>query len=107
MIGTILSLYRYKYTNRTAVLINFYDFRSGCQSVTFTKMLKFLLENKMIIFLHQHFRGNRDSNSMKYHEIPIPVMTSEIIILPQTWAENVGLRLELYGCDPGKENNYI
>lgn len=44
---------------------------------------------------------------MKYHEIPIPVMTSEIIILPQTWAENVGLRLELYGCDPGKENNYI
>lgn len=32
-------------------------------------------------------------------------MTSEIIIFPQTRVDNVGLRLELYGCDPGETMN--
>ena len=56
-------------------------------------------------FFCQQFRGNKDSNSIKYHDIPIPVVTSEIIIFPQTRVDNVGLRLELYGCDPGKTLN--
>lgn len=32
-------------------------------------------------------------------------MTSEIIILPKTGVDNIGLRLELYGCDPGTALN--
>ena len=56
----------------------------------------------MTFSLWQVFNGNKDSNTIRYHDIPIPVVTSTIIFSPQTWVENVGLRLELYGCDPGK-----
>ncbi|PFX27644.1 Polycystic kidney disease protein 1-like 2 [Stylophora pistillata] len=49
----------------------------------------------------KNFTGNRDSSSVKRHDIPFPTMTSEIMILPQTWSSNIGLRLELYGCESG------
>ncbi|RMX60858.1 hypothetical protein pdam_00003501 [Pocillopora damicornis] len=49
----------------------------------------------------KNFTGNRDSTSIKRHDIPFPTATSAIMIIAQTWSSNVGLRLELYGCEPG------
>lgn len=53
--------------------------------------------------LLKNFTGNRDSTSIKRHDIPFPTATSAIMIIAQTWSSNVGLRLELYGCEPGND----
>ena len=49
----------------------------------------------------QMFSANTDSNTIKRIDIPLPVVASRIMIIPVGKNNNVGLRLELYGCDPG------
>ncbi|XP_031555918.1 retinoschisin-like [Actinia tenebrosa] len=51
------------------------------------------------------FIGNNDSSTVHRQNIPLPVIVSQIIILPKKWNNNVGLRMELYGCEP--EDNYV
>ena len=53
------------------------------------------------IFFSQDFLGNTDSNSVKRNDFPIPVVASSVYFLPLTVNNNVGLRLELYGCKGG------
>ena len=38
---------------------------------------------------------------MQHHDVPLPVITSTVMIKPLEWNNNVGLRMELYGCNPG------
>ncbi|XP_078350699.1 uncharacterized protein LOC144635472 [Oculina patagonica] len=47
------------------------------------------------------FTGNNDSNSVQHHDVPLPVITTSVMLLPLDWNNNVGLRMELYGCAPG------
>lgn len=50
----------------------------------------------------KEFRGNVDSNGVEHHNVPLPVLTSRVMLVPLTWNNNAGLRMELYGCAPGK-----
>lgn len=54
------------------------------------------------IFFSQVFLGNTDTNLVKRNDFPIPVLASSVYILPVTANNNVGLRLEIYGCKGGK-----
>ena len=51
--------------------------------------------------LLQVFVGNSDSHSVQYHGLSHPVTTSVVLLRPKEWHNNIGLRLELYGCLPG------
>ena len=52
-------------------------------------------------FFSKNFTGNNDSNGVQHHDVPLPVLTSAVMLRPLEWNNNVGLRMELYGCDPG------
>ncbi|XP_078350860.1 sperm receptor for egg jelly-like [Oculina patagonica] len=47
------------------------------------------------------FLGNTDSDTVKQNSLPIPVLASSVFILPLTVHQNVGLRMEFYGCKGG------
>lgn len=42
-----------------------------------------------------------DGSTVKLNSLPIPVLTTVVTIIPLTANNNVGLRLELYGCKGG------
>ncbi|XP_022801660.1 uncharacterized protein LOC111339299 [Stylophora pistillata] len=44
--------------------------------------------------------GNVDSTSIRYHNLATPVVTKSVLVNPLTWKDNIGLRMELYGCEP-------
>lgn len=44
------------------------------------------------------FDGNRDHTSVVHHVLREPFITKQMTIRPIAWKENVGLRMELYGC---------
>ena len=58
-------------------------------------------------YFPQVFQGNSDPMSIRYHDLPFPVVTSIVDLLPQTWHNNVGLRMELYGCVPGIDRRAV
>ena len=58
-------------------------------------------------YFPQVFQGNSDPTSIRYHDLPFPVVTSIVDLLPQTWHNNVGLRMELYGCVPGIDRRAV
>ena len=51
--------------------------------------------------LLQMCNGNVDSSSIQYHNLATPAVTKSITVNPFQWKDNVGLRMELYGCEPG------
>ena len=51
--------------------------------------------------LRQMCNGNVDSSSIQYHNLATPAVTKSITVNPFQWKDNVGLRMELYGCEPG------
>lgn len=53
-------------------------------------------------FVRQEFEGNTDGINIKLNEVPFPLQTSEVIVFPTQWHKNIAVRLELYGCKPGK-----
>ncbi|KAK2562119.1 Neuropilin-1 [Acropora cervicornis] len=44
------------------------------------------------------FVGNSDHDTVVRHVLKEPFITKQLTIRPITWKENVGLRMELYGC---------
>ena len=58
------------------------------------------LSSRTFVYL-QNFTGNINCDGVQHHDVPLPVMTSAVMVRPLDWNNNVGLRMELYGCDPG------
>ena len=59
------------------------------------------------------FKGNVDGDSLKQNTFEVPIIAQWIKINPTRWRDRISLRLELYGCDYGKQlfsdyllNNY-
>ena len=50
------------------------------------------------IFVIQNFAGNKDQDSVVYHEFNPPIMARFIRLLPQEWVGHISMRVELYGC---------
>ena len=50
----------------------------------------------------QIFVGNSDHDTVVRHVLKEPFITKQLTIRPVTWKENVGLRMELYGCTLGR-----
>ena len=71
-------------------------------SCNISKCLKFSSSKVFLFFYLQNFTGNNDTNGVQHHDVPLPVITSTVMIRPLEWNNNVGLRMELYGCEPGK-----
>ncbi|XP_031561085.1 uncharacterized protein LOC116297077 [Actinia tenebrosa] len=46
----------------------------------------------------KRFIGNTDINTVVTHELPVPVKTRYVSILPQAWKGRIAMRVELYGC---------
>ncbi|XP_031551889.1 neuropilin-1a-like isoform X1 [Actinia tenebrosa] len=46
----------------------------------------------------KRFIGNTDRNTVVTHELPVPVKTRYVRILPQAWSRHISMRMELYGC---------
>ena len=55
-----------------------------------------------IFFVLQIFVGNSDHDTVVRHVLKEPFITKQLTIRPITWKENVGLRMELYGCKLGR-----
>lgn len=59
-----------------------------------------ILSQADIVF--QIFIANKDRSSVRQNKMPLPVIASKIMLIPVKWHDNVGLRMEVYGCEPGK-----
>ena len=57
------------------------------------------------MFISQKFKGNTNGVTIIFNEVPFPVKTSEVLVVPTHWHKNIALRLELYGCEPGKNSS--
>ena len=44
------------------------------------------------------FKGNKDRDSIVYHEINPPIQARYIRLRPTAWYHHISLRMELYGC---------
>ena len=54
----------------------------------------------------QEFDGNKDKNSVVYHDLNPPIIARYIRFLPVKWEVEISMRVELYGCVKGKENGF-
>ena len=54
----------------------------------------------------QEFDGNKDKNSVVYHDLNPPIIARYIRFLPVKWEGEISMRVELYGCVKGKENGF-
>lgn len=45
------------------------------------------------------FKGNSDSDSVRYNYFDVPIIAQWVRINPTRWNDRISLRLELYGCD--------
>lgn len=55
------------------------------------------------LFFSQIFKGNNDSNGIVKHDLAVPRITSSILLIPRNWTDNIGLRMEIYGCEPSEK----
>lgn len=46
-----------------------------------------------------------DGDTVRLNVVSFPVKTSQVHIYPFELHKNIALRLELYGCDPGENDN--
>ena len=44
------------------------------------------------------FNGNKDSDSIVYHQLNPPIIARYIRLRPTAWTNHISLRVELYGC---------
>lgn len=54
----------------------------------------------------QFFVGNNDSNNIRLNRMILPVKANGVTLMPMGFKDNVGLRLELYGCKSGQFSSY-
>ena len=54
----------------------------------------------------QEFDGNKDKNSVVYHDLNPPIIARYIRFLPVEWKGEISVRVELYECVKGKENGF-
>ncbi|CAH3164568.1 unnamed protein product [Pocillopora meandrina] len=47
------------------------------------------------------FRGNKDRDSIVYHQLNPPIKARYIKLRPTAWYGHISLRMELYGCSVG------
>ena len=47
---------------------------------------------------HQVFIGNVDTSSVVQNKLKMPQITRWIRIVPRSWNNHIGMRVELYGC---------
>ncbi|XP_037041687.1 neurexin-4 isoform X2 [Bradysia coprophila] len=52
----------------------------------------------------QMFKGNIDSDSIKYNSFEVPIIAQWVRINPTRWRDRISLRTELYGCEYFSEN---
>ncbi|KAG4070327.1 hypothetical protein HA402_006469 [Bradysia odoriphaga] len=50
------------------------------------------------------FKGNIDSDSIKYNSFEVPIIAQWVRINPTRWRDRISLRTELYGCEYFSEN---
>ena len=70
-------------------------------------LFKVACYNYVELSLTQDFTGNADSNTIKRHNILVPAIATSLLLIPTSWHNNIGLRIEIYGCKPGKERSNI
>lgn len=53
-----------------------------------------------LIFLlrYQVFIGNMDAKSVVQNQLKMPITTRWLRIVPRSWNNHIGMRVELYGC---------
>ena len=54
----------------------------------------------------QEFDGNKDKNSVVYHDLNPPIIARYIRFLPVECRGEISMRVELHGCVTGKENGF-
>ena len=69
-------------------------FHRGSKRFSFRSEFKYIFSSKQVL------KGNKDSNKTRRHDLPVPAVTSKLIMEPITWHNNIGLRMEIYGCEP-------
>lgn len=48
------------------------------------------------------FKGNTDGDTVFKNEFEVPIIAQWIRINPTRWRDRISMRVELYGCDYGK-----
>ena len=57
------------------------------------------------MFISQELKSNTNGVTIIFNEVPFPVKTSEVLVVQtHTGIKNIALRLELYGCESGKNS---
>lgn len=56
----------------------------------------------------QMFKGNIDSDTIKYNTFEVPIIAQWVRINPTRWRDRISMRTELYGCEYCKiESKYL
>ena len=55
----------------------------------------------------QEFDGNKDKDSVVYHDLNPPITARYIRFLPVKWKREISMRVELYGCAKGKKMAFL
>ena len=61
-----------------------------------------IIKLRCFLNLLQVFDGNQDSNTIVKREIMAPAVARTLLLLPSSWHNNIALRIEVYGCNPGR-----
>ena len=66
-----------------------------------------IIKLRCFLNLLQVFDGNQDSNTIVKREIMAPAVARTLLLLPSSWHNNIALRIEVYGCNPGRLSPWI
>ena len=59
---------------------------------------KVFISNLLVSHLFQEFSGNFDQNTIVSHSLTVPIIARYIRFQPLAWSNQIGMRVELYGC---------
>lgn len=59
---------------------------------------KLFISNLLVSHLFQEFSGNFDQNTIVSHSLTVPIIARYIRFRPLAWNNQIGMRVELYGC---------
>ena len=59
---------------------------------------KLFISNLLVSHLFQEFSGNFDQNTIVSHSLTVPIIARYIRFQPLAWSNQIGMRVELYGC---------
>ena len=68
--------------------------------------LKKLYRNTLILLI-QDFTGNKDRDTVVYHELNPAFRARYIRLRPETWENFISMRMELYGCPDGRKSLFF